>query len=179
MDINVQSKQYIINSIVHSQLRLIWAFATIFDAILITFAYILSTFPQFVSFAIFKTVSKVKEKDVLARSSANLKTFLNKRFTVLTFLISYFQFSHTHTHKFRSWLRDIFSIASALFQDFLSNHTHIARIPFWFLETQGSTTDSIYGLLLLSRAPQDSVDTTVSVSRLFLLLQYKNCRNEL
>ena len=63
-----------------------------------------------------------------------------------------------------------FLIMLALFQDFLSNQTHTAKIPFWFLETQGLTVDSIYGLLLLSKAPQDSIDTTVSLSRLFLLL---------
>ena len=34
-----------------------------------------------------------------------------------------------------------------------------------FLETQGSTIDSLYGLLLLSRAPQDSIDTS-ALSRL-------------
>ena len=51
-----------------------------------------------------------------------------------------------------------FSIASALFQDFLS------------YRTQGFTIDSIYKLLLLSRAPQDIIDTTVSLSRLFLVL---------
>ena len=88
--------------------------------------------------------------------------------------------NYYNTHKNLAFSSGIlFSIASALFQDFLSNQTHIAKIPFWFLETQGSSIDSIYELLLLSRAPQDSVDTAVSLSRLFLLLLYKNCRNKL
>ena len=54
-----------------------------------------------------------------------------------------------------------FSIASALFYDFLSNQTHIAKISFRFLETQDSTVNSIYGWLLLSRAPQDVTDTAI------------------
>ena len=58
---------------------------------------------------------------------------------------------------FSSWI--LFSIGSALFQDFLPNQTHIARISFCFLETQGSTIDFIYGLLLFSKAPKDSIDT--------------------
>ena len=72
-----------------------------------------------------------------------------------------FSFSHAYKYTnsaFSSWIP--FSIASALFQDFPPNQTHIVRISFWFWETQGSTIDSIYGLLLLSRAPQDSIDTT-------------------
>ena len=121
-------------------------------------------YPFDVSFAIFRTVSKVKENDILVRNSANLRTSLNGRFTFLT---SYFHFSHTHTHKFRFWLRDFFSIAWALFQDFLSCQTHILKISLWFLETEGSTTDAVYGLLLLWRASQDSIDTTVSLSLLF------------
>ena len=88
--------------------------------------------------------------------------------------------NYYNTHKNLAFSSGIlFSIASALFQYFLSNQTHIAKIPFWFLETQGSSIDSIYELLLLSRAPQDSIDTAVSLSRLFLLLLYKNCRNKL
>ena len=76
-----------------------------------------------------------------------------------------FFLSHTYSNSaFSSGI--LFSIASALFQDFLSNQTHIAKIPFRCLETQGSTIDSIYGLLLLSRAPQDNIDTTVSSSLL-------------
>ena len=50
------------------------------------------------------------------------------------------------------------------FSDFLSNQIHKARISSWFLEAQSSTIYFIYGLLLLSRAPQDSIDATVSKS---------------
>ena len=85
-----------IYSIVHSQFRLTSAFATIFDAGLVIFAYVLSTFPYFVSFAIIRTVSKVKEKDALIRSSANLKSFLNGRFTFFHLKI-FFYLSHTYT----------------------------------------------------------------------------------
>ena len=72
-------------------------------------------------------------------------------------------FFHIHTDSaFSSGI--LFFIAPTLFQGFRSNQTHIAKIPFWFLETQGSTIDSIYELLLLSRAPQDSIDTTDIIS---------------
>ena len=75
--------------------------------------------------------------------------------------VIFFSLTHIHTNSaFSSGI--LFSIASALFQGFLSNQTHIVKIPFLFLETQGSTIDSIYEFLLLSRAPQDSIDTTVS-----------------
>ena len=95
------------------------------------------------------------KKDVLVRSSANLKSFSNGRFTFLIYLqlITWiskllFFFSHTHTNSvFSSEIP--FSIVSVLFQNFLSYQTPIAKTPFWFLETQGSTIDSIYGLLLL------------------------------
>ena len=55
---------------------------------LVTLARILSTFPLFVSFAIFRTVSKIKKKGCLVRISALSKFFLNscKRFTFLMYL---------------------------------------------------------------------------------------------
>ena len=130
MDINIQSEQSIINSIVHSQFRLTLAFATIFDAFLDTFAYILSTFPYFVSFAISRTVSKVREEDVLVRSSTDLKSFLNGRFS---FLISYFHFSHTHTHKFRFQLRDIFLHCLSPFSGFYFQLNPHSENPFLIL----------------------------------------------
>ena len=43
VDINIHSKQSIINSIVHSQFRLASAFANLLDACLVTLAHILST----------------------------------------------------------------------------------------------------------------------------------------
>ena len=56
----------------------------------------------------------------------------------------------------------------------------LAKICFGFLETQGSTIDSIYGLLLLSSAPQDSIDTTVSKMFIFSsFCIYKKCKNKL
>ena len=42
-------------------------------------------------------------------------------------------------------------------------------MSFWFQEKQGPTIDSIYGLLRLSRAPEDSMDTT-ALNHLFRLL---------
>ena len=76
--------------------------------------------------------------------------------------------THTHTHlhtlihKFRFQLMDISLIASALFQDSLPIQTDIDRTSFSFLQTQGSTIDSIHGLLFISRALKVSIDTTVS-----------------
>ena len=58
---------------------------------------------------------------------------------------------------------DTFFHCLSLFQDFLQNQTHAAKIFFGFLEKQGPTINSIYGLLLLSRAPQDSIDTTILI----------------
>ena len=76
--------------------------------------------------------------------------------------------AHTHTHTHITQIHKshfissiLFFIASVLLQDFLQSQTHIARISFRFSETQGSTVDSIYGLLLLSRTPEDSKDVTV------------------
>ena len=89
---------------------------------------------------------KERKKDVLVRSSihlksfrssVHLKSFLNKRFTffdalkIITAILKLFCFSHSQVHNF-------------LFQDFFPNPTHIARIFFWFLETQGSTIDWFY-----------------------------------
>ena len=62
-------------------------------------------------------------------------------------------------YKFRFQLMKTFFLALFPFQDFLLNQTYIARISFWFLET---TIKSIYGLSLISRAPQDRIHTTVS-----------------
>ena len=76
MHINIESKQSIINSVVDSQLRLASAFANIFDARLVTFAHILSTSPLFVSFAILRTVSKVKEKGYFGKKFRKFKILL-------------------------------------------------------------------------------------------------------
>ena len=74
--------------------------------------------------------------------------------------VKFYPHAHKYTNSaFSPWI--LFSIASARFQDFLPNQTYIASIYFWFLKTQGFTIDSIYGLLLFSRAPKDSMDTTV------------------
>ena len=62
-------------------------------------------------------------------------------------------------YKFRFQLMKTFFLALAPFQDFLLNQTYIARISFWLLET---TIKSIYGLSLISGAPQDRIHTTVS-----------------
>ena len=58
-------------------------------------------------------------------------------------------------------LMDTFFHCLSLLHGFLQNQTHTAKIFFWLLEKQDPTIDSIYGLLLLSKAPQDSIDTTV------------------
>ena len=47
------------------------------------------------------------------------------------------------------------------FFNFLQNQTQTLKMSFWFFEKQGPTIDSIYGLLLLSRALQDNIDTNI------------------
>ena len=120
---------------------------------------------------IFRTASKVDKKNVFVRGSDILKSFLNRRLTFfICFRIDYSNFkavfflSHTHRHKytnssFSSWT--LFFIASILFQHFLLTQTHIERISFWSLETPGSIIGSRYGLLLLSKARQSSMDTVL------------------
>ena len=104
------------------------AFATIFDVCLVTFVHIFSTFSQFVSFPIFRTFSKVTEKDVLVKSSANLKSFLNRRFTFFFLkIVAFFSLSHTHTHKFCFKLKDPFFHCLSPFSKF---SFHIVKIPF-------------------------------------------------
>ena len=79
--------------------------------------------------------------------------------------VTVFTVSHAYKYTnsaFSLWI--LFSTASALFQNFFRNETHIKRTSFWFWERKGSTIGSIYGLILLSRAPQDGIDTTVSKS---------------
>ena len=68
---------------------------------------------------------------------------------------------HTQIPKFRLHLMDTSFIASLILQDFPLDESHIVSIFFWFLETKDSTHDCICGLLLLSRAPQDSINTTI------------------
>ena len=110
------------------------------------------------------------------RSSAILKSFLNRRDLHFIYILKWFQkfqsyffsLSITTVHKFHFLLMDSFFNYLSFFQDFLQNQTHTVKISFWFLEKQGPTIDSMYGLLLLPRAPLDSIDTTVlSVSFLF------------
>ena len=66
-------KQSIIHSIVRSQFRLTSASATFFDTCLVNVAHIILTFSLFVSFAIFWTVSKVKEKGYFGEKFCNFK----------------------------------------------------------------------------------------------------------
>ena len=75
----MQSKQSIglINCSLSIQINL--SLRHLFDAGLVTLVHILSTSPLFVSFAIFRTVSKVKKKGYFSKSSAILKSFLNWR----------------------------------------------------------------------------------------------------
>ena len=78
-----------------------------------------------------------------------------------------FFLSHTHTHKFLFQLKDTFSHCLSPFSGFCFQSNPHSEDP---LETQSSIIDSIYGLLPLSRAPHDRIDTPVYLSRLFLLL---------
>ena len=120
---------------------------------------------SFVSFFIFRTVSKIIEKGCFGKFCTftfviRLKNYYSN-FEAVNFLLSLTQ---THTHKYTNSTFHssiIFSTTSFFFQYFLPNQIHRARISSRFLETQSSTYYSIYGLLFLSRAPQDSTDTTV------------------
>ena len=76
--------------------------------------------------------------------------------------VNFFSLSQTYSQIPLSWI--LFSIASTLFQDFFPGQTHISRISFYFLERRGSTIDSIYGLLLLSRAAQDKTVSKLLIS---------------
>ena len=94
------------------------------------------------------------------------------KWLVISRLLIFFFLTHKYTNSaFSSWI--LFLYCLSLFQDFLVNQTHIVKISFWFLEAQGSTIDYIYGLLRLSKALQNNIDTTV------LSLQYKNFENKL
>ena len=74
VDINIQSKQSIIH---HSQLiQISFSFRHLFWRILVTFAHMISTSPLFVSFAIFRTVSKVKEKECFGKKFCKFKILL-------------------------------------------------------------------------------------------------------
>ena len=79
VDMNIQSQQSISLINCHSQFRSTSAFTTFYDAGLVTLAHILSTSPLFVSFAIFRTGSKVKKGKCFGKSSVILKSFLNWR----------------------------------------------------------------------------------------------------
>ena len=85
-----------------------------------------------------------------------------KIITVISNLLFFFSLSHTNAQFPLSAHGFFFPLPQPFSRIFFANQTHKVRIYFWFLETQGSTIDSIYGLLFLSRAPQDSTDTTAS-----------------
>ena len=89
--------------------------------------------------------------------------------------VIFFLSSHKYTNSaFCSWI--LFFTASTFFRiSFPIKPTY--RRSFWFLETQGSTISSIYELLLLSREPQDSIDTTV-LSCLFLLCNIRTAKQQ-
>ena len=106
----------------------------------------------------------------MVRSSALSKSLSNK----ITFLIRLendysnlktviFSLSYTQIHKFHFQLMDTFFHCLSPFWGFFSQSDPYSEdhLFLWFLETQGPTICSLYGLLLLSRAPQYSIDATV------------------
>ena len=116
-------------------------------------------------FAIFRTV---KEKGCFGKKFCTVRFLMRLKNDYINFKLLIFFLFLTHesiNSVFSSWI--LFSIASALFLDVLLNQIHIASISSWFLGTQGSTTCSIYGFLILSRTPQDSIDTTAFNSFIF------------
>ena len=74
----------------------------------------------------------------------------------------FFSLSHTNAQFPLSAHGHFFPLPQSFSRIVFANQTHTVWIYFRFLETQGSTIDSIYGLLFLSRAPQDSIDATAS-----------------
>ena len=103
-----------------------------------------------VSFAIFRTVSKGK-KDVLVKSSALLDFLYSlKMITVISKLLIFFSLTHTFFPLPQPFFRVVFPIKSTQRRSLRDSQKHSVTICY------------IYGLLLLSRAPQNTIDTTVS-----------------
>ena len=127
-----------------------------FDVCLVTLAHILSTSPFLVFFVVFRSISKVKKKGCMVRSSVLFHFFCALKMTTVVSKLLFFSVSHTQTHKFRFQLMNTFFHC-------LSSSTASGSLP-------DSTIYCTYGLLLLSRAPQDSIDTQQTASRLFPLL---------
>ena len=126
-------------------------------------------FPSFVSFAIFKTVSKVKEKDVLVRSSGNLKSFLNGRFTFLIYLLKncFFFLSYTYT-QVPLLAQGYFFHCLSTFSGFSLQLNPHSKNPFLIL---GNTKfHNWFYICIITSLKSTIIDTTVSLSRLFLLL---------
>ena len=72
--------------------------------------------------------------------------------------------THTHTqmHKFRFQLIHTFFHSPSHFSDFFCQFNPHSESLFLILRRQGFTLDSMYGLLFLLRALQDSIDITAS-----------------
>ena len=134
----------------------------------IYFRRFLSLFPS----PFLRTVSKVKEKDVLVRSTANLKLFLSGRFTFFIYLKnSCFFFSQNKHTNFAFDSGILFFIASAVVSGFSFQSAPHSKDPILILRNSRFH----YRLYIVRTVPSlksniDSIDTTVSLIRLFFLL---------
>ena len=137
-------KQSIINSIVHSHFRLTSAFPHflmhVWLLLHIYFRRLLSLFPSL----FLGRFLKYRKKDVLVRSSAILKSFVNGRFTFLIYLqilhefqICYFFLSHTQTQIFHFQLMDTFFHCLSHFSGFsFQSDPHSENPPLIFGNTR-------------------------------------------
>ena len=111
---------------------------------LATFVHILSTSPLLLSFAIFRTVSKLKKRGCFGKKFWNLKSFLNRfRFLISLKMITtisnllFFSLSHTQMHKF------YFKVIVTLFDCF---------IPFsGFFSQSNSHSEGLFPILRNTR----------------------------
>ena len=168
VDINIQSKQSIINCSQSIQINL--CFRHLLGCM---FSYSCAyAFDVFFLCFLRNCQDRLQSEMQMVRNSTLTKFILNRKFIFLICFENDYSnlkavicfLSHTQKYTnstFSSWV--IFFIATAHVQDFLPNHPHSKDLSL-ILETPGSIIDSIYGLLLLSRALQDSIYATVSKS---------------
>ena len=102
--------------------------ATFFGACFVTFAHITSTSPLFVSFAIFRAVSKVKEKGCFDKKFCKFKILFECEIYISYIPLNDYMdfktvifFSHAHTHKYffpllQPFFRIFFPIMISIFQ---------------------------------------------------------------
>ena len=140
--------------------------------VILSLAFVLST-SRLDAVAILGRSLQKRKKDVYVKSPAILKSFFNRRFTFYIFLekdcndIKVVNVSDMHTHTHTQTLLSAygtFFYCLSPFSGFSFQWNAHSENLFLILRNTASTIVSIYVLLLLWRAPQDSIDTTVSKS---------------